>query len=90
MRWRYLLIIVYLFVLFYFEQYLVRGAQLSEAGLNRALVKTKTTQKIMTDLKKNGTTKYSENIGGSIWLGSKVPFKAKPKLISIMLAPQGQ
>ena len=31
----------------------------------------KTTQKTITDQrKKNGTTKYSESIGGSIWLGS--------------------
>ena len=28
---------------------------------------------------KNGTTKYSKSIGGSIWLGFKVPFYAKPK-----------
>ena len=35
--------------------------------------KKKTTQKTITD-KKIGATKYSESIGGSIWLGSKVPF----------------
>ena len=61
------------FIYSYFEQYLVRGAQFSEAGLNGALMKEKTTQKTITD-KKIGTTKYSESIGGSIWLGSKVPF----------------
>ena len=33
--------IIYLFILFYFEQYLFRGAQFSEAGLNGALIKTK-------------------------------------------------
>jgi len=32
---------IYLFILFYFEQYLFRGAQFSEAGLNGALIKTK-------------------------------------------------
>ena len=31
--------------------------------------KKKKTQKTITD-KKIGTTKYSESIGGSIWLGS--------------------
>ena len=67
--------ISYLFI--YFEQYLFRGAQFSEAGLNGALTKRKkTTQKKITDKKKIGTTKYtgSKSIGGSIWLGSKVPF----------------
>ena len=39
---------------------------------------------------KNGTTKYNKSNGGSIRLGSKVPFQAKRKLINIMLAPQGQ
>ena len=32
------------FILFYFEQYLFRGAQFSEAGLNGALMKRKKTQ----------------------------------------------
>ena len=36
--------------------------------------KKKTTQKTITDKKKIGTTKFIESIGGSIWLGSKVPF----------------
>ena len=36
--------------------------------------KTTTTQKTITDKKKIRTTKYSESFGGSIWLGSKVPF----------------
>ena len=51
--------------LFYIEQSLVRGAQFSEAGLNGALMKTKRKQ-----IKNIGTTKYTESIGGSIWLGS--------------------
>ena len=42
--------------------------------------KKKTTEKTITD-KRIGTTKYSESIEGSIWLGCKVPFWAKPKLI---------
>ena len=35
--------------------------------------KKKTKQKKIKD-KKIGTTKYSKSIGGSVWLGSKVPF----------------
>jgi len=58
----------------YFEQYLFRGAQFSEAGLNGALMKKKKTiHNTITD-KKIGTTKYSKSIGVSIWPGSKVPF----------------
>ena len=64
-----------LFFYFYFEQYLFRGAQFSDAGLNGALIKRKKQHKKEQQIKKkNGTTKYSESIGGSIWLGSKVPF----------------
>ena len=33
------------FILFYFEQYLFKGAQFNEAGLNGALVKRKTNTK---------------------------------------------
>ena len=40
-------------ILFYFKQYLVRGAQFSEAGLNGALVKKKMTQKTISDKKWN-------------------------------------
>ena len=39
---------------------------------------------------KNGTTKYNKSKGGSVRLGSKVPFQAKRKLIDIMLPPQVQ
>ena len=63
-----------LFTYFSFEQYLVRGAQFSEAGLNRALMKRKNNTRNNNRLKKKGTTKYRENTGGSIWLGSKMPF----------------
>ena len=35
---------VMVFILFYFEQYLFRGAQFSEAGLNGALMKIKNTK----------------------------------------------
>ena len=58
----------------YFEEYLVRGAQFSQAGLNVGpWWKEKTTQKTIT-AEKNGTTKHSESIEGSIWLGSKIAF----------------
>ena len=42
------------FILFYFEQYLFRGAQFCEAGLNGALMKRKKKQhkKTITDKKK--------------------------------------
>ena len=61
---------------FHFEQYLFSGAQFSDAGLNGALMKRKKKhKKTITDKKKKiRMTKYSESIGGSIWLGSKVPF----------------
>ena len=36
---------VMVFILFYFEQYLLRGGQFNEAGLNGALVKRKTNTK---------------------------------------------
>ena len=62
-----------LFYFIYFEQYLFRGAQFSEAGLNVALVKRKNSTK-NKQIKKIGTTKYGKSIEGSIWLGSKVPF----------------
>ena len=52
-------------ILFCFKQYLVRGDQFSEGGLNEALMKRK------KEHQTNGITKSS---GGSIWLGSKVPF----------------
>ena len=45
---------IYLFIyLFYFKQYLVRGAQFSKAGLNGAQIKKKITQKTITDKKWN-------------------------------------
>ena len=61
------------FIYSYFEQYLFRGDQFSEAGLNGALMKRKNNIKNNNRLKKIGITEYSESIGGSIWLGSKVP-----------------
>ena len=69
------ILFIYLFI--YFEQFLFRGSQFSEAGLNGALMKRKNNTK--NTIKKAGkkaigTTKYSESIGGSIWPGSKVPF----------------
>ena len=64
---RVLFLFVFLFCIFYFEQYLSRGAQFSYAGLNGALMKRKKTttssQKTITD-KKIGTTKYCERIRG--------------------------
>ena len=53
-------------------EYLFRGVQFSEAGLNGALMKRKNSRK--NKHKKIGTTKYGKSIEGSIWLGSKVPF----------------
>ena len=45
--------VFYFLLYFYFEQYLFRDAQFSEAGLNGAQRKRKTTQKTMTDKKWN-------------------------------------
>ena len=67
--------IVLNFILFYFKQYLVRGAQFSGAGLNGALMKTKknnTQDSTIKDKKWYNLVKKSK--GGSIRLGSKVPF----------------
>ena len=69
--------------LFYIEQSLVRGAQFSEAGLNGALMKRKNNTKnnnTKQNKQKKWNTKYSKSIVGSIWLGSKVPFRPNPNL----------
>ena len=42
---------LFIFILFYSGQYLVRGAQFSVAGLNGARMKRKTTQEMMIDKK---------------------------------------
>ena len=85
-------------ILFYIEQSLVRDTQFSEAGLNGALMKRKNnTKNNNRSKKKNGTTKYSESIGGSIWLGSNAsanstcthpppsPCRADPRALALFL-----
>ena len=68
--------------LFYFKQYLARGA------LPRPDEKEKNNNTRQIKIK-NGATKYNKRTGGSIRLGSKVLIQTKRKLI-IRLTPQGQ
>ena len=80
-----LLIVVYLFVLFYFEQYLVRGAQFSEAGLNGALMKTKTTRRTMTDKKKMEQLSIAKILEDHFVLDLKCLFRPNPNLFQSCL-----
>ena len=73
--------VFYFLLYFYFEQYLFRDAQFSEAGLNGAQRKRKNNTKDSNRQKMEQLSTAIKSIGGSIWLGSKGPFKAKPKLI---------
>ena len=77
-QWKYANI-SYLFI--YFEQYLFRGAQFSEAGLNGALMKRKkTTQKKITDKKELEQLSITKVLEAQFGLDLKCLFRPKPNL----------
>ena len=67
-------------VIFYFSQYLVRGAQFSEAVLNRALMKRKTTQKTITDRKKIEQLSIAKVLQAQFGLEQKCLFRPSPNV----------
>ena len=66
--------------------------QFSEAALSGALMKKKKQHagQISKDKKWYNYCNYNKSKGGSVRLRAKIPFKAKRKLINIMLPPQVQ
>ena len=71
-----------LFFYFYFEQYLFRGAQFSDAGLNGALIKRKKQHKKQQQLKKKKTEQLSiaKVLEAQFGLDLKCLFRPNPNL----------
>ena len=70
------------FIYFYFEQYLFRSAQFSEAGLNGALMKRKkTTPKTITDKRKLEQPSIVEVLEAQFGLDLKCLFRPNPNLL---------
>ena len=69
------------FIYFYFEQYLFRSAQFSEAGLNGALMKRKkTTPKTITDKRKLEQPSIVEVLEAQFGLDLKCLFRPNPNI----------
>ena len=69
-----------LFFYFYFEQYLFRSAQFSDAGLNGALMKRKKQQKTITDKIKTERLSIAKVLEAQFGLDLKCLFRPNPNL----------